>query len=228
MAATRPISNRVLRFAAFEVDLRAGELRKDGIKIHLQELPFRVLAAALERPGEVVTREELREKLWPADTFVEFEHSLNTAVNKLRAALNDSADTPRYIETLPRRGYRFIGSLEGSAAAPRAQITAEAPVVPELAARLHRRTELLWLAAGIVVLAAAAIGAWWARSARLEAVPEVVPLTTYGAEVDGASFSPDGDRVSFSMCRKGDCAVYIKQIGVESAQLLVRDGRYPA
>jgi DNA-binding winged helix-turn-helix (wHTH) protein/formylglycine-generating enzyme required for sulfatase activity len=111
--ATGPESDGKLRFAAFAVDLRAGELLKRGRKIHLQELPFRILAALLECPGDVVTREELRQKLWPDDTFVDFEHGLNTAVNKLRAALNDSADTPRYIETLPRRGYRFIGSAEG-------------------------------------------------------------------------------------------------------------------
>jgi DNA-binding winged helix-turn-helix (wHTH) protein len=101
----------VARFAVFEVNLRTGELRKHGNRMRLQEQPFQVLALLLERPGELVTREELRQKLWPADTFVDFDHSLNTAINKLRETLGDSSSTPRYIETLPRRGYRFIASV---------------------------------------------------------------------------------------------------------------------
>jgi TolB-like protein/DNA-binding winged helix-turn-helix (wHTH) protein/Tfp pilus assembly protein PilF len=100
-----------VRFATFQVDLRSGELRKQGVKIKLQEQPFRVLTVLLQRPGEVVTREELRNQNWPPDTFVDFENSLNTAINKLRDALGDSADNPRFIETLPRRGYRFIAPV---------------------------------------------------------------------------------------------------------------------
>src|SRR6267378_7968348 len=106
-ARSRPI----LRFATFEVDLRAGELRKQGARIKIQEQLFHVLTAPLQRPGEVVTREELRSQNWPADTFVDFDNSLNTAINKLREALGDSADNPRFIETLPRRGYRFIAPV---------------------------------------------------------------------------------------------------------------------
>src|SRR2546425_352111 len=101
----------ILRFGVFEVDVRAGELRKQGARIKLQEQPFHVLTVLLQRPGEVVTREELRSQNWPADTFVDFENSLNTAINKLRDALGDSADNPRFIETLPRRGYRFIAPV---------------------------------------------------------------------------------------------------------------------
>ena len=101
-----------VRFALFEVHFRAGELRKEGRRIRLQEQPFRVLAMLLEHPGEVVTRAELHKKLWPADTFVDFDHGLNSAVARLREALNDSAERPRYIETVARRGYRFIGELE--------------------------------------------------------------------------------------------------------------------
>src|SRR5215470_17325185 len=100
-------SSVVLRFGVFEVDLRSGELRKQGVRIKLQEQPFHILTALLQRPGAVVTRKELREENWPADTFVDFDNSLNTAINKLREALGDSADNPRFIETLPRRGYRF-------------------------------------------------------------------------------------------------------------------------
>src|SRR3989454_12667563 len=113
----------ILRLGVFEVDVRAGELRKQGARIKLQEQPFHVLTVLLQRPGEVVTREELRSQNWPADTFVDFDNSLNTAINKLREALGDSADNPRFIETLPRRGYRLIapvteadGATRGTAA----------------------------------------------------------------------------------------------------------------
>jgi TolB-like protein/DNA-binding winged helix-turn-helix (wHTH) protein/Flp pilus assembly protein TadD len=102
----------------FEVDLRSGELRKQGLKIKLQGQPIQILALLLERPGELVTREELREKLWPRDTFVDFEHGLNAAIKKLRAGLGDSADNPRFVETLHRRGYRFIAPVEGRPAPP--------------------------------------------------------------------------------------------------------------
>jgi TolB-like protein/Tfp pilus assembly protein PilF len=105
-------SSNVKRFATFEVDLRARELRKGGIRIRLQDQPFEILTVMLDRPGEVVTREELRELLWPAGTFVDFEHSLNAAIKRLRAALGDDADNPRFVETLHRRGYRFIAAVE--------------------------------------------------------------------------------------------------------------------
>ena len=104
-------SPAVLRFGTFEVDLCAGELRKQGVRIKLQEQPFHVLTALLLHPGKVVTREDLRAQLWSADTFVDFDNSLNTSINKLREALGDSADGPRFIETLPRPGYRFIASV---------------------------------------------------------------------------------------------------------------------
>ena len=109
-------ATRVIRFGAFEVDLKAGELRRNGLKIKLQEQPFQVLAMLLRHPGEVVTREELQRTVWPADTFVDFDRGLNKAVNKIREALNDSADNPRFVETLPRRGYRFIAPVDSSAA----------------------------------------------------------------------------------------------------------------
>jgi cholera toxin transcriptional activator len=114
MAALQGNSGRIVRFGVYELDRAAGELRKSGAKLRLQEQPFQVLALLLERAGDVVTREELRQKLWPADTFVDFDHSLNTAVNKLRETLGDSASNPRYIETLARRGYRFIAPVQDS------------------------------------------------------------------------------------------------------------------
>src|SRR6516225_5039407 len=106
-----------LRFDVFGVDVRAGELRRNGAKLKLQEQPFQVLCALLEHPGELVTREELRSRLWPADTFVDFDHGLNAAIRRLREALGDSAEIPRFVETVARRGYRFIGNLETTAPA---------------------------------------------------------------------------------------------------------------
>src|SRR6476661_1018301 len=117
-------SSRIIRFSTFEVNLHTGELRQRGQKVKLQEQPLQVLAALLERPGELVTREELRGKLWPADTFVDFDHSLNAAIKRLRDALGESAETPIFIETLARRGYRFIAPVNGGSAASGAAIVA--------------------------------------------------------------------------------------------------------
>ena len=102
----------IVRFSVFEVDLRVCELRKQGVRVKLQDQPFQVLTLLLKQPGEVVSREELRSQLWGSDTFIDFDNGLNTSINKLREALGDSADSPRFIETLPRRGYRFIAPLE--------------------------------------------------------------------------------------------------------------------
>jgi cholera toxin transcriptional activator len=140
-------SGRVARFGLFELDLAAGELRKNGVKLRLQEQPFQVLALLLERAGDVVTREEMRQKLWPADTFVDFDHSLNTAVNKLREILGDSASSPRYIETLARRGYRFIAPVQnhvgtGAFARPPGETPPAAPVTGDSSHELHPQLDL--------------------------------------------------------------------------------------
>ncbi len=133
-------NEETLRFEGFELNLRAGELYKSGRKVRLQALPLRILATAScwKMPGQVVTREELRERLWPADTFVDFDHSLNTAIRKLRQALNDEAEKPRFIETLPRRGYRFVGPAPAgnSPEPPRNHLQAPRPVAAESAADL--------------------------------------------------------------------------------------------
>src|SRR3989442_1747133 len=148
----------ILRFGVFEVDVRTGELRKHGGRIKLQEQPFHVLTVLLQRPGEVVTREELRSQNWPADTFVDFDNSLNTAINKLREALGDSADSPRFIETLPRRGYRFIApvtGVDGAAAGSAAGVSAATPI----------RGRKIVAAVAVVVFAAGISGGllWRAR-----------------------------------------------------------------
>src|SRR5262245_55780095 len=125
MDAERPV-----RFESFELDVRSRELRKGKDRIRLQEQPFEILRLMLERPGDVVTREELARRLWPEGTFVDFEHSLNAAVKRLRAALGDDADNPRFVETLPRRGYRFIATLGGGT-------TVAVPIpVPDYTSRL--------------------------------------------------------------------------------------------
>ena len=108
-------ARRVIRFGVFELDLHAAELRKAGARLSLPAQSFQVLTLLLERPGDLVTREELRQRLWPNGTFVDFEHGLNAVVNRLRETLGDSADRPRFIETVPRRGYRFIAPVDNAA-----------------------------------------------------------------------------------------------------------------
>src|SRR5246500_1953302 len=122
-----------LRFGVFELDLRSGELRKHGLRVRLQEQPFRLLEMLLEHPGEVVTREELQKRLWPADTFVDFDHGLNKAINKIREALGDSAETPRFVETVARRGYRFIADV--AVLDEEASRNAPEPAQPEFAGK---------------------------------------------------------------------------------------------
>ncbi|PYX90188.1 MAG: hypothetical protein DMG68_02710 [Acidobacteria bacterium] len=155
-----------IRFEAFEIDLRSGELRKHGLKIKLHQQPFQVLTMLLEHPGEVVTREELQRRLWPSETFVDFDVGLNSAIKKLREALHESAEHPRFIETLPRRGYRFIGTVDGGPPAEtRSPLRAPAPGEANLAPLEQKKLGasattkwrwMLWSLAGVT--AAVAIG----------------------------------------------------------------------
>jgi DNA-binding winged helix-turn-helix (wHTH) protein len=140
------------RFGMFEADIEAGELRKQGIKIKLQVQPFQVLLVLLEKPGQVIAREELQNRVWPAETFVDFDHGVNNAISRLREALGDSAENPRFIETLSRRGYRFIAPVTApEGAAVSGEIPTAAPTEP------HWRRLPWWaIAACAVVLAAAA------------------------------------------------------------------------
>ena len=199
-----------IRFGIFEVDLQAGELRRQGFKVKLQEQPFQVLVMLLERPGEVVTREELQKKLWPADTFVDFERGLNRAINKLREALVDDADTPRFIETLPRRGYRFLTPvetpgtrvLEGAGDRKLAIVPPDRPHKAEdtvSAVAVPRRQVLPWAVAGI--LAVIAVIAFWGPW-RAPAIVADRPLLQFDLDVGPDEFSqpaisPDGMRIVF-------------------------------
>ncbi len=145
MSTSNPL-RAIFRFGAYEVDSRTGELRKNGMRIRCQEQPIQVLVALLERPGELLTREELRQRVWPEDTFVDFDHALNTAVKKIRAALNDEADSPRYLETVPRRGYRFIAPVQTEMTPARnpEELPAEKLEVPEThRPSINRRVILL-------------------------------------------------------------------------------------
>ena len=135
METTGP-SDQHIRFKSFELNLRTRELYRYGVKLKLQGHPVEVLAMLLERPGDLVTREELQQRLWPQDTFVDFEHGLNSTINRLRGALDDDAETPRFIETLPRLGYRFIAPVEDAVTAVPASSpqTANAPAAERLPA----------------------------------------------------------------------------------------------
>jgi TolB-like protein/DNA-binding winged helix-turn-helix (wHTH) protein/Flp pilus assembly protein TadD len=182
MPDDRPVG-RPLRFGVFEVDLRAGEVYKHGLRVRLQEQPFQVLAMLVEHPGEVVTREELRKKLWPADTFVDFDHGLNKAINKLREALGDSAESPRFVETVARRGYRFLAEVTASDAASARDAELTHPPPTAAVAALPRRlpTRLAWTAsAAVLVLLATSLVTWSLRSENRPSSPvrslAVLPL----------------------------------------------------
>jgi TolB-like protein/DNA-binding winged helix-turn-helix (wHTH) protein/Flp pilus assembly protein TadD len=174
---TQPLrSSRIVRFGPFEVDAQAGELHKQGHKTRLQEQPLQILLLLLERPGEVVTREELRQKLWSADTFVDFEGGLNTAVKKLRDSLEDLADQPRFIETLPRRGYRFIYPLDGR------PIANEVPRPTAWRGTRWVAASLLGLVAVLGILLAANVGGLRRRLLSASASPGIESLTVLPLE----------------------------------------------
>ena len=168
---------QILRFGVFEANLPARELRKHGTRVRLRGQPFCILSMLLERPGDVITREEMQQKLWPADTFVDFEHSLNSAIKKLRAALNDSPENSRYIETIPRVGYRFIAPVQevqpaGLTVAEAAGRISEssAPVVPQAPVAPHegpRSVLLVVVGFALLALLAVATVIWWRSHSRL-------------------------------------------------------------
>jgi Tol biopolymer transport system component/DNA-binding winged helix-turn-helix (wHTH) protein len=223
----------VIRFGDFSADGETGELFRKGVKVRLQGQPFEILLILLGRPGKVVTREELRSKLWPSDTFVDFEHGLNAAVNRLREALADSADEPRFIETVPRKGYRFVGKVDdsrttektaktppepeslGSASEPGPNPASQAKSASAFAANANRSSLLRWSALLIVLLAFTAgtflIRSWTKKSSAL-------PLRTLtrvtfdpGLQI-GATWSPDGRYLAFASNRGGKFDIWIQQI----------------
>jgi DNA-binding winged helix-turn-helix (wHTH) protein/Tol biopolymer transport system component len=186
---------RPIRFGAFEVDLRTGELRKAGVKLKFGGQPFQVLAILLERPGDVVTRDELQKRLWP-DTFVDVDRNLNTSINKIRDVLGDSAENPRFIETLPRRGYRFIAPVERDT--PTVEQPVETP--PTIKLRIWKNPAYYGLAIIFGVMVAAALLILWKSVARTPSVPRVVrfiKLTNDGQAKMGP-LATDGSRIYFN------------------------------
>ena len=204
-----------LRFDVFAVDVRAGELRRDGAKLKPQEQPFQVLCALLEHPGELVTREELRDRLWPADTFVDFDHGLNAAIRRLREALGDSAEIPRFVETVARRGYRFIGNVE-----------IPAPTVS--AGRRRWPGRFTTKKAILGNLAACALALFFfnyrhffgSKAAR----PVVIPAVTNIGEKFTPSLSPDGQHLAFAWNGGAGTAfsLYVKVVGAEESLRLTK------
>jgi Tol biopolymer transport system component/DNA-binding winged helix-turn-helix (wHTH) protein len=210
--------SELVSFGPFDVDLRAGELRRNGSKVRLQEQPFQILAMLLERPGEVVRREELRNRLWPADTFVDFDHGLNAAVKRLRDALGDSAENPRFVETLARRGYRFVAPVAGRPSGT--DLHAKAENVPARSARRHFTRIISALAVLLM-----GTGAGWVAARRLNPVVSVFQqrLTANPSDdpVFSAVLSPDGKYLAFAD-RTG---LFVRIIGTgETHSLPVSDG----
>ena len=211
-------ASQILQFGVFEVDLAQGELRKHGRKIKLQERPFQLLAALLERPGQVVTREELVRRLW-SDTLVDFDNGLNIAAKKIREALDDDATTPRYVETLPRRGYRFIAPVQSLSARAAQATPAREPSpqpVPAAASPAHphplRRRIVRLVALGVVVFFAVRIY-WLSTQVRPARLLQVVQLTQTGQIELGTGVSTDGTRVYFTQRDAGRWS--LAQVSVE-------------
>jgi TolB-like protein/DNA-binding winged helix-turn-helix (wHTH) protein/Flp pilus assembly protein TadD len=202
MQEPHQVGGRV-RFGIFEVDLRAGELRKHGLRVRLQEQPFKVLAMLLERSGEVVTREELQKKLWPADTFVDFDHGLNKVINKIREALSDSAENPRFVETVARRGYRFLAEVKVADSTPvhnpdlatQQRPTGETGDRPGLlgepARPKHLLSSLAWKTSGCVLLLLAAAVATWQLHTRNRPSPVIRSLAVLPLESLSSDASQD-------------------------------------
>jgi len=215
-------SHRVFRFGPFELSEREGELRKNGAQIRLQDQPLCVLGELLANAGRMVTREDLQQKLWPGDTFVDFDVGLNTAIRKLRQALGDDADNPRYIETLAKRGYRFIGMVE----IPTVTLSVTAGIAPASEAspsHPRRRVRPWMLLMTSLVIAVVAILPFVRRQAvPAPKQPRLVPLTTYAGREYEPALAPDGNRVAFAWSGPDasigrTASIYIKQIGEELA-----------
>jgi Tol biopolymer transport system component/DNA-binding winged helix-turn-helix (wHTH) protein len=210
----------ILRFGVFELDPRAEELRKKGMKIRLQGQPVEILVMLLEHPGEIISREELQKKLWPADTFVDFEQGLNNAIKRLRAALDDDAESPHFIETLPRRGYRFIASVEGSglSTVPERGVTSSAQPSETVASRkFNGRAKILsypLITAAAILLVAGTLFLIHNKS-KAPALPRQRALTrlTFDDGLQfGATWSPDGRFIAYSSDRGGKFDIWVQQV----------------
>jgi len=210
---------RLIRFGTFEVDLRSGELRKAGVKLKLSGQPFQVLAILLEYPGEMVPREDLQKRLWPG-IFVDGDHNLNTAVNKIREVLGDSAENPRFIETLPRRGYRFIAPVDGT----------RPPMPPDTSHELRARSGVLrpGVLIGAVTLIAAASMFLYDRHRVSDPAPQrsLTRLTFDQGLQIGATWSPDSRFIAYSSNRGGKFDIWVQQLtGGDPVQITKGQGQ---
>ena len=215
----------IIRFDVFEIDLQAGELRKQGRKVKVQEQPLRVLSLLLKRSGQVVTREELREQLWPADTFVDFDHGLNSAVARLREALRDSADKPRFIETIAKRGYRFIAPIEADNQ-PVANARAEAQDHTQNSSDRWNLSRLsLFASLGLALVCVPVVVLVYPKTlAPSQDKIEVVPLTALHGFQATPAFSPDGTLVAFRQSDGANKAgIYAAAVGGEKTVQLTSD-----
>ena len=214
-------ANGVIRFGIFEVDLRAGQLRRNGLRVRLQEQPFQVLAMLLERPGEVVTREQLHARLWPADTFVDFDHGLNAAVKRLRDALGDSAENPRFVETLARRGYRLLAPVEPPLAETPASAAQAAPARNATVSIAPKSRSRLVAAGFVLILFALGIGlhvGLRASRALQPVLPKEIRLTANSpdAPVYFGAISPDGRYLAYIDPR----GTFLREIATDESHAL--------
>ncbi len=190
--------SRTVRFGAFEADLHSGEVRKSGNRVKLQDQPFKVLQILLERPGDLVSREELQTRIWPEETYGDFDHAVNVAVGKLRMALGDSADNPSFIETVPRRGYRFVARLERTQVEVPPPPPVEIVVPPGEVPPRGRKLALAALLALIVGAILLGLGAWLGRRTAPSRALDFQRLTVRHGTVFSARFAPDGHNVVYS------------------------------
>ena len=210
-----PVTDSIVRFGVYQADLQNGELRKNGVRLRLQGQPFQVLSLLLKRPGEVVTREELRRPVWPMDTFVDFDHALNTAVKKVRSVLGDDADNPRFVETVPRRGYRFIAPVNSNGAP--AQLPASS--FPEKIAT-HRWLALFGFLAMVIAGLLLVWKAPWQRGEQ-SGSPDFERLTFDLPELGDARFMPDGSSLVYSAgWHSHKAEIFVQRLGSPSTQSL--------
>jgi DNA-binding winged helix-turn-helix (wHTH) protein/Tol biopolymer transport system component len=189
---------RTVRFGEFEADLQAGEVRKSGSRVKLQEQPFKILQILLERPGDLVTRDELRSRIWPHESYGDFDHAVNVAVGKLRTALGDSADNPSFIETVPRRGYRFVASLDADTATTDEVVQPAATDQPVRTGWSGRRAVIAMTVAAIAAVALLCVGLVVGRRTARPAAPDFQRLTMRHGTVYSARFAPGGHDVIYS------------------------------